>query len=66
MSGMSWRPLAGLMYGTALGFAGAFGGFGAFLVVLVLGVVGLLVGLALTGEYELGDLLARKAPGRRQ
>lgn len=37
---ISWRPLVGLAFGTAVGFAGAFGGMGAFVIVLVLGVVG--------------------------
>ncbi|RAY16020.1 hypothetical protein DPM19_08620 [Actinomadura craniellae] len=59
--------LAGLSFGSALGFAGAFGGFQAFVLVLLLGVVGLLAGRALTGELDLGELLGtvvtrRKSP----
>jgi hypothetical protein len=52
-----WRPVIGLAFGAALGFAGAFGGFTAFLIVLVLGVIGFLVGRALTGELDLSELL---------
>lgn len=53
-------PIVGLAFGTALGFAGAFGGFGAFIVVLVLGAVGFLVGRVVEGEFDLGELFARR------
>ena len=33
-------PVLGLVFGIALGFAGAFGGWSAFVIVLVLGLVG--------------------------
>jgi hypothetical protein len=56
MDEMSWWPLGGLMFGTALGFAGAFGGFDAFVIVLVLGVIGFLAGRALIGELDVGGL----------
>jgi hypothetical protein len=62
MDATAWWPLVGLVFGTALGFAGVFGGFGAFVVVLVLGVVGFLAGRALSGELDLGELLG----GRRR
>jgi hypothetical protein len=57
-----WLPLAGLAFGTSLGFAGAFGGIGAFLLVLVLGLLGFLAGRAMTGELNLVELLG----GRRR
>lgn len=53
--------LTGLLFGVALGFAGAFGGLGAFLLVLVLGVVGLLVGRILeSGQIDLTQLGRRR------
>jgi hypothetical protein len=57
MDEMRWRPVIGLAFGTALGFAGAFGGFIAFVIVLFLGVIGFLAGRALTGELDLSELL---------
>jgi hypothetical protein len=56
MGEISWWPVVGLAFGTALGFAGAFGGIGAFVLVLVLGLVGFLAGRALVGELQLGEL----------
>lgn len=53
-------PLAGLAFGTTLGFAGAFGGAGAFLLVLVLGVVGYFAGRAMVGKLDLGELGRRR------
>ncbi|MEV6803838.1 hypothetical protein [Streptomyces sp. NPDC051132] len=44
----------GLVAGMALGFAGFFGGFWAFLLVLVLGAAGLIAGLAVQGDLNLG------------
>jgi hypothetical protein len=57
MDEVRWRPVIGLAFGTALGFAGAFGGFPGFVIVLVLGMVGFLAGRALAGELDLGELL---------
>lgn len=51
----------GLIFGIALGFAGAFGGFAAFVIVLVLGVVGLGVGRFLEGQLDLSALTGRSA-----
>ncbi|KWX05584.1 hypothetical protein C3Y87_20595 [Carbonactinospora thermoautotrophica] len=56
-------PLLGLLFGIALGFAGAFGGFDAFVLVLVLGVLGYLAGRALVGQLDLSEMFA--ARGRR-
>ena len=53
-------PILGLVFGIALGFAGAFGGIGAFVIVLVLGVVGYLAGRALAGELDLSGLFASR------
>jgi nitrate/nitrite transporter NarK len=61
MNEMSWRPLIGLAFGTALGFAGAFGGIGAFIIVLVLGAVGFAAGWALTGVVDFNELLRRRS-----
>jgi hypothetical protein len=61
MDQISWRPLIGLAFGTALGFAGAFGGIGALVIVLVLGVVGFVAGWALTGSVDVADLLRRRS-----
>jgi nitrate/nitrite transporter NarK len=61
MENISWRPLIGLAFGTALGFAGAFGGIGAFVIVLVLGTVGFAAGWALTGAVDFGELLRRRS-----
>lgn len=49
----------GLIFGLALGFAGAFSGFAAFVIVLVLGVVGLGVGRFLEGKLDLSALTGR-------
>jgi hypothetical protein len=57
---ISWRPLVGLAFGMALGFAGAFGGMGAFVIVLVLGVVGFVAGWALSGSVDVAELLRRR------
>jgi len=48
-------PILGLVFGIALGFAGAFGSWVAFVIVLVLGVVGYLAGRALSGELDLSS-----------
>ena len=53
-------PILGLVFGIALGFAGAFGGIGAFVIVLVLGVVGYLAGRALSGELDLSSLFVTR------
>jgi hypothetical protein len=57
-------PILGLVFGIALGFAGAFGGAGAFVIVLVLGVIGYLAGRALAGELDLSSLFVTRE--RRQ
>ena len=57
-------PILGLVFGIALGFAGAFGGIGAFVIVLVLGAVGYLAGRALAGELDLSSLFVTRE--RRQ
>jgi hypothetical protein len=61
MYDIGWRPLVGLAFGTALGFAGAFGGMGAFVIVLVLGVVGFVAGWALSGSVDVAELLRRRS-----
>ena len=53
-------PILGLVFGIALGFAGAFGGWVAFVIVLVLGVVGYLAGRALSGELDLSSLFVTR------
>lgn len=55
--------MLGLLFGIALGFAGAFGGFGAFLIVLVVGAAGLVVGRVIDGELDVNAILAGR--GRR-
>ena len=53
-------PILGLVFGIALGFAGAFGGWSAFVIVLVLGLVGYFTGRALTGELDLSRLFVTR------
>jgi hypothetical protein len=53
-------PILGLVFGVALGFAGAFGGWSAFVIVLVLGLVGYFSGRALTGELDLSALFGTR------
>jgi len=53
-------PILGLVFGIALGFAGAFGGWSAFVIVLVLGLVGYFTGRALVGELDLSSLFATR------
>jgi hypothetical protein len=53
-------PILGLVFGVALGFAGAFGGVAAFVIVLVLGLAGYLAGRALAGELDLGGLFVSR------
>lgn len=56
------RPAtAGLLAGTALGFAAAFGGLEAFVVVLVLAVVGYVAGRVIEGSLDLTDYLGGRA-----
>ncbi|MGK5550407.1 hypothetical protein ACSNOI_02290 [Actinomadura kijaniata] len=59
MNGKTILPLVGLVFGTALGFAGAFGGFGAFVLVALLGIVGFLVGRVLAGELDLSEMVSQ-------
>lgn len=54
-------PILGLVFGIALGFAGAFGGIAAFVIVLVLGLVGHFAGRALAGELDLSSLFVTRA-----
>lgn len=53
-------PILGLVFGIALGFAGAFGGWSAFVIVLVLGLVGYFAGRALVGELDLNSLFTTR------
>lgn len=53
-------PILGMVFGIALGFAGAFGGWAAFVIVLVLGLVGYFAGRALVGELDLSSLFATR------
>ncbi|MFS8521831.1 MAG: hypothetical protein FWJ87_10735 [Micromonosporaceae bacterium] len=53
-------PIVGLAFGVTLGFAGGFGGVDAFLLVLVLGVLGYLLGRAMVGRLNLGELAGRR------
>ncbi len=53
-------PILGLVFGIALGFAGAFGGWSAFVIVLVLGLVGYFAGRALVGELDLSSMFATR------
>ncbi|MWA03964.1 hypothetical protein F8568_026980 [Actinomadura sp. LD22] len=57
-------PLAGLAFGVALGFAGAFGGFGPFFIVLFLGCLGFLTGRAIEGNLDIRQLFSINT-GRR-
>jgi hypothetical protein len=54
-------PILGLVFGVALGFAGAFGGLAAFVIVLVLGLVGYLAGRALVGQLDLSGLFVTRS-----
>ncbi len=56
MDGVPVWTLAGLGFGVALGFAGAFGGFVAFVIVLVLGVVGFFGGRVAEGGLDVREL----------
>ena len=53
-------PILGLVFGIAVGFAGAFGGWSAFVIVLVLGLVGYIAGRALVGELDLSRLFVTR------
>ncbi|MFC6081839.1 hypothetical protein [Sphaerisporangium aureirubrum] len=56
-----WWPMIGLLWGTALGFAGSFGGFTVFLIVLVLSVLGFLAGRAMSGSsMDMSGMLGRR------
>lgn len=46
----------GLIFGLAVGAAGAFGGFAAFVLVLIFGALGLLAGRYLDGQLDLSGL----------
>ena len=52
--------VAGLLFGTVLGLAGAFGGLNAFLIVLVLGVLGFFIGRVLEGGVDMSTMRPRR------
>jgi hypothetical protein len=49
----------GLLAGLILGAAGSIGGFGPFLITLLVGVLGLVIGLVLDGNIDVGGVLGR-------
>ena len=55
----------GLLFGAALGFAGAFGGFSAFIIVLVVAAAGLLVGILIDRDAKVRAYLSG-IEGRRR
>lgn len=57
--------IIGLIFGAALGFAGAFGGFTAFIIVLVVGAAGFLVGLLIDRDVDVRAYLTGSNRGRR-
>lgn len=56
----------GLIFGAALGFAGAFGGFSAFIIVLVVAVAGLLVGILIDRDTSVRAYLSGSEGRRRR
>jgi hypothetical protein len=52
--------VAGLIFGTVLGLAGAFGGLNAFLIVLVMGVLGFFIGRVLEGGVDMSTMRPRR------
>jgi hypothetical protein len=52
--------VAGLIFGTVLGLAGAFGGLNAFLIVLVMGVLGFFIGRVLEGGVDMSAMRPRR------
>lgn len=54
----------GLIFGAALGFAGAFGGFTAFIIVLVVGAAGFLVGLLVDRDANVRSYLTGESRRR--
>ncbi|WP_371941531.1 hypothetical protein [Actinomadura chokoriensis] len=61
---MPW-PVIGLIFGLALGFAGAFGGVGPFFLVLFLGALGYVVGRVIEGSVDLGQIFSTDRTRRR-
>ena len=49
----------GLLAGLILGAAGALGNFGTFLICAIVGVIGLLIGMVLDGQLDIGGILGR-------
>ncbi|MFA1547605.1 hypothetical protein SM418_15090 [Actinomadura chokoriensis] len=58
-------PVIGLIFGLALGFAGAFGGVGPFFLVLFLGALGYVVGRVIEGSVDLGQIFSTDRTRRR-
>lgn len=58
--------VVGLLFGAALGFAGAFGGFTAFVVVLVVAAAGLLVGLLIDRDTDIRSYFSGNDDRRRR
>jgi len=56
----------GLIFGAALGFAGAFGGFTAFIIVLVVAAAGLLVGILIDRDTNVRAYLSGNDSRRRR
>lgn len=65
MNEMTAWPMIGLIFGTALGFAGWFGGFGAFVVVLLIGGLGFLAGRAVAGQFDIGEFIGALGERRK-
>ena len=56
----------GLIFGAALGFAGAFGGFSAFIIVLVVGAAGLLIGVLIDRDTDIRAFFGGDEARRRR
>jgi hypothetical protein len=56
----------GLLFGAALGFAGAFGGFTAFIIVLVVGAAGFLVGVLIDRDTDVRAFFSGNDGRRRR
>ena len=56
----------GLIFGAALGFAGAFGGFTAFIIVLVVAAAGFLVGILIDRDPNVRAYLSGSEGRRRR
>jgi hypothetical protein len=58
--------IIGLLFGAALGFAGAFGGFTAFIIVLIVAAAGFLVGLLIDRDANIRAYLSGSDSRRRR